>query len=119
MSLFTQHIIDENGLVRPKKIADELHTTIREISTMSGLSLDAVSKSSRVGSKNSQKRLRDMTSVLNRALPWCGSIMQAYAWYRSEPLPSFGDLTAEELVKRDMADAVLNYFNRISEGGFA
>jgi hypothetical protein len=45
--------------------------------------------------------------------------MQAYAWYRSEPLSGFGDLTAGELVKRGLADAVLAHLNRVAEGGFA
>jgi hypothetical protein len=45
--------------------------------------------------------------------------MQAYAWYRSEPIPSFGDLTAEDLVKRGMSEAVIEYIARIAEGGYA
>ncbi|MBT4451256.1 MAG: DUF2384 domain-containing protein, partial [Gammaproteobacteria bacterium] len=45
--------------------------------------------------------------------------MQAYAWFRSEPIPSFGDLTAEDLVKRGMAESVLEYIGRIAEGGYA
>jgi hypothetical protein len=55
---------------------------------------------------------------VSRVLPWCGTPMQAYVWYRSEPIPSFGDLTAEEPVKRGMAEAVLEYIGRIAKGGY-
>jgi Protein of unknown function (DUF2384) len=50
---------------------------------------------------------------------WAGSPAQALAWYRSQPLPSFGDRTAEELVKDGQAEAVKRYLGRITEGGFA
>ncbi len=119
MSELTSHLIDQSGYISPKAFADEFHTTVKEVAVISGLSPDTVAKRHRAQSKASQKRLRDIVLILNRVLPWCGTPMQAYAWYRSEPLPSFGDLTAEELVKRDMADAVLAHLNRVAEGGFA
>lgn len=119
MSSLTAHLIDESGFVSPKSVADQFHTTVKEVAALSGLSPDTVAKQSRFRSKTSQQRLRDIVLILNRALPWCGSPMQAYAWYRSEPIPSFGDLTAEELVKRGLAEAVLEYIGRIAEGGYA
>ncbi len=64
-----------------------------------GLSRDAVSKSARVGSPATQAHLRDIVEILNRVRTWAGSPQQAFAWYRSQPLPSFGDQTAEALVK--------------------
>jgi inorganic triphosphatase YgiF len=119
MSELTTHLIDESGFISPKAVADEFHTTVKEVAVFSGLSPDTVAKRHRAQSKASQKRLRDIVLILNRVLPWCGTPMQAYAWYRSEALPSFGDLTPEELVKRGMADAVLEHLNRVAEGGFA
>jgi hypothetical protein len=44
---------------------------------------------------------------------------QAYAWYRAQPLPSFGDRTAESLVREGRAADVLAYLDRIAEGGYA
>ncbi|MDX2506398.1 MAG: XRE family transcriptional regulator [Gammaproteobacteria bacterium] len=119
MSTLTLHLIDESGFISPKSVAKEFHTTIKEVSVLSGLSPDTVAKQSRFRSKTSQKRLRDIMLILNRILPWCGTSMQAYAWYRSEPIPSFGDLTAEDLVKRGMAEAVIEYIARTVEGGYA
>lgn len=119
MSILTTHLIDEAGYVSPRAVAEEFHTTVKEVAALSGLSPDTVSKQSRFRSKASQQRLRDIVLILNRVLPWCGTPMQAYAWFRSEPIPSFGDLTAEEMVKRGMAGAVLAHIGRIAEGGYA
>ena len=119
MSSLTAHLIDESGFVSPRAVAEQFHTTIREVAVLSGLSPDTVAKQSRFRSKTSQQRLRDIVLILNRVQAWCGTPMQAYAWYRSEPIPSFGDLTAEDLVKRGMAEAVLEYIGRTAEGGYA
>lgn len=119
MSALTANLIDQSGFVSPKAVADQFHTTVKEVAVLSGLSPDTVAKRSRFSSKASQKRLRDIVLILNRVQPWCGTPMQAYAWFRSEPIPGFGDLTAEDLVKRGMAEAVLEYIGRIAEGGYA
>ncbi|MDX2503906.1 MAG: XRE family transcriptional regulator [Gammaproteobacteria bacterium] len=95
------------------------HTTVKEIGSLSGLSPDTISKRERFQSKTSQKRLRDIVMIINRLLPWCGTPLQAYAWFRSEPISSFGDLTAEGMVKRDISEVVLEYLDRIAEGVFA
>jgi hypothetical protein len=57
--------------------------------------------------------------IINRVSPWAGSVGGAFAWYRSQPLPSFGDKTAEDLVKEGRAQAVKDYLSRIAEGGYA
>ena len=109
----------DDEFIQPRELAEAFHTTIREVAEVSGLSPDAISKQSRLRSRASQKRLRDMMLIINRASHWCGSPFQAYAWYRSEPLPSFGDLTAEDLVKAGKARQVMDYLSRIAEGGYA
>lgn len=119
MAILLEQLINDSGLISPKAVADEFHTTLKDISALSGLAPDTLSKRERFQSKSSQKRLRDILLIIGRAIPWCGSPMQAYAWYRSEPIPSFGDLTPEGMVKRDMSQAVLEYMDRIAEGGFA
>lgn len=105
--------------IEPSRLCNELHTTVTALATDLGLSRDSVSKQARISSVATQKRLRDFTDIIMRVMPWAGSPIQAFAWYRAQPLPSFGDLTAEELVKRDRADDVKNYLTRIAEGGFA
>jgi len=112
-------VVDENSQVQPKAIAATFHTTLKEVAQLSGLSIDAVSKSKRISSSKSQRQLRDMMLILNRAAHWSGDSFQAYAWYRSEPIPSFGDQTANDMVKRGQGDLVMSYLSRIADGGFA
>jgi len=66
-----------------------------------------------------QARLLEFTEIINRILPWCGSVPQAFAWYRSEPIPAFGDQTAEELVRGGRSEHVKNYLAAIAIGGYA
>ncbi|MCU7836162.1 MAG: XRE family transcriptional regulator [gamma proteobacterium symbiont of Taylorina sp.] len=119
MSELIIELFDASGYVSPKALAKQFHTTIKEVAVFSGLSQESVSRHSRVHSKTSQKRLRDIILIMNKVLPWSGSPMQAYAWYRSEQLPGFGGLTAEDLVKRGMANDVLDYITELMDGGFA
>lgn len=117
------HFLDEvttpEGRIAAERLSEALHTTKIELARAFGLSRDAVSKSNRVRSKATQARLRDVVEIINRVQPWAGSAPQAYAWYRSQPLPSFGDLTAEDLVKEGRAEEVKTYLSRIAVGGFA
>lgn len=39
-----------------------------------------------------------MSKIINRVIPWAGSELAAYAWYRISRFRFFGDATAEELV---------------------
>lgn len=50
---------------------------------------------------------------------WTGSHAQAVAWYDTEPLPSFDNVTAATLVRQGRADAVRAYIKRIADGGYA
>ncbi len=60
-----------------------------------------------------------MVEILNRVRPWAGSPLQAFAWYRSQPIPAFGDRTAEALVSEGRAEAVKSYLDGIAVGGYA
>jgi len=109
----------DRGLIAADRLCDLLHITRAELAIALGLSRDAISKSSRVGSPATQARLRDMVEIINRVRGWAGSPQQAFAWYRSQPLPSFGDQTAEALVKEGRAEAVKRHLDRIAVGGYA
>jgi hypothetical protein len=100
-------------------LADALRVTRVELGAASGLSRDAISKTARRNAPATVARVRDLFEILNRAAVWAGSIQQAYAWYRAQPLPSFGDQTAEDLVKQGRAEAVKTYLSRIAVGGYA
>lgn len=77
------------------------------------------SKHVRVRILSTKKRLRETVEVLNHVSDWCGGPIQAWAWLRSQPLPSFGDVTGEDLLKAGRADALRTYLGRVAEGGYA
>lgn len=115
---FLSEVTSEKG-VSPDRLSAVLHITKSELALAAGLSRDAVSKAARSNSVVTQARLREVSEIINRVIPWAGSELAAYAWYRSQPLPSFGDATAEELVRQGLGEKVRAYLGRIAAGGFA
>ncbi len=116
---FLTDVIRSDGFVAPDGLSHALRIAKGELAVASGLSRDAVSKTTRLKARATQARLRDVAEIINRVLPWAGSPEQAFAWYRAQPLPSFGDRTAEDLVKEGRAEAVKAYLSRIAVGGYA
>ena len=116
---FLEDVVSPDGLIATDRLVAQLRISKRELAALTGLSVEAVSKRSRLVSRKTQARLRDTVDIINRVLPWSGSIALAFAWFRSEPLPSFGDKTAQELVKDGRAADVMRYLERIAEGGYA
>jgi hypothetical protein len=108
-----------DGMIEPGLLIHELRITKTELATASGLSRDAVFKKSRLKARATQARLRDVAEIIGRVLPWAGSVPQAFAWYRAQSIPSFGDQTPEDLVKEGRAEAVKAYLSRIAVGGYA
>jgi hypothetical protein len=109
----------ESGQIAVGRLSDVLHITRAQLAVAAGLSCDAVSKTARAESAATQARLRDVVEILQRVTPWAGSPLQAFAWYRAQPLPSFGDQTAEALVRVGRAEAVKQYLERVAAAGFA
>ncbi len=115
---FLQQMMTDDGLVVASTLAKVLRITQTDLAEAIGLSLDSVSKRARLESRTTQTRLRDTVEIINRVAAWSGGIGRAFAWFRSQPLPSFGDKTAEDLVKEGRADAVKTYLARIPDGGY-
>ena len=106
----------DDGLFAPRRIAEAFRTTSEEIARTAGLGKDAVQRRDRVRSDKTQRRLREMIEVINKAEPRFGSALMAYAWYRSEPLPGFSGQTAMQLVRSGRADDVLDYIDAVDAG---
>jgi hypothetical protein len=106
----------DEGLFSPRKIAAVLRTTSDEIARTAGLGKDAIQRKDRIRSDRTQRRLREMTEVVNKMEPRFGSALVAYAWYRSEPLPGFSGMTAMQLVREGRADEVLDYIDAVDAG---
>ncbi len=109
----------DHGAFSPRRIAEALHTTQEEVARSTGLGRDALMRKDRVASPRTQTRLREMVEILNRLAPRFGSDLVAFAWYRSEPLPGFGGLTAMALVREGRAAEVMEYLDAVDDGVFA
>lgn len=110
--------IVEDDLISPTLLAGLLRTHKKEVAETLGLAVDAISRKDRIRSAMTQTRLREMVEILNKVEPMMGSPITAYAWYRSEPLPSFGGDTPEQLVKEGRAEVVRSYLDRMMAGGY-
>ena len=115
---FLHEVISDEGFVAANTLAKVLHITQNDLADVTGLSRDSVFKRSWCNSRSTQTRLRDTVEIINRVSEWSGGVGRAFAWFRSQPLPSFGDKTAEDLVKEGRADAVKAYLARIADGGY-
>lgn len=116
---FLHQVISDEGFIAANTLAKVLHITQSDLAEVTGLSRNSVSKSARCKSRSTQIRLRDTVEIINRVAEWSGGVGRAFAWFRSQPLPSFGDKTAEDLVKEGRAEAVKAYLARIADGGYA
>ena len=111
-------LINQEGLVDLDYTTHALGVTKSEFAKASGLSRDAISRQSRLNARATQNRLREVVEILFRITPWAGSLPQAFAWYRAYAIPSFGDLTPEELVREGHAGAVKSYLTDIALGAY-
>lgn len=118
LSAFLSEVTGETGVL-PDRLSAALRITKSELARAAGLPRDAVLKASRSTSLVTQARLRELSEIINRVIPWAGSELAAYAWYRSQSLPSLGDATADELVRQGQSEKVHAYLARITAGGFA
>mgnify|MGYP001627760475 CR=1 FL=1 len=114
-----QELTRPDGTVDLDALLEGLRVSKTELASVLGMSRDAVSKTARLNSRASQRRLKDLVEILLRSSAWAGSIPQAFAWFTAQPLPSFGQQTAADLVREGRADAVKAHLSRITVGGFA
>lgn len=99
-----------------QKIATLLGTGSAELARTLGLDEDAMHQTVGPVSDDARRRAGKMMDVLGKVEPRFGSVIMAYAWYRSEPLAGFSGQTAMELVLRDRAEDVLTYIDAVNVG---
>src|SRR5271169_500899 len=111
--------LDASGRIEVAKVADDFGMSKRQLAESVGLAREAFYRSSRAHADKTQRRVREMLEIIARVSTWAGGRQQAMAWYRAEPLPAFGDRTAESLVKSGHAGALRDYLDSLAMGGFA
>ena len=97
----------------------DLGLSKKQLAETVGLRPEALYKTRRASAAKTATRLAEMAEILTRVAAWAGGRTQAVAWYRGEPIPAFGDRTAESLVKSGQAAALRDYLDSIALGGFA
>jgi len=107
-----------DGLVIPGELTIALYVTKSELAAAIGLSRDSVCRTSRRASPRTQQRLNELVEIIVRILPWAGHPRIAFSWYRSQPLPSFGGMTPEDLLKSGRSEDVERYLSRIAGVGY-
>lgn len=119
MSPFLQDISDNNGILIPRALAKKFHVSLEDFAIIIGLETNILTINNLIKSVSTQTRLNDMAKIIDCITPWCVNTDQACEWYRIKAIPSFGDATAMDLVKQNKGRAVLEYLERINEGGFS
>ncbi len=109
----------EDQVFSPALVADALRTTKSEIAATLGLGRDAFGRTSRIRARKTRVRLHQMLEILNRVEAATGSPLAAYAWFRAEPLPGFGGVTPDQLLREGRTEHVHAYLDRIMAGGYA
>ncbi|MCZ4262778.1 DUF2384 domain-containing protein [Limimaricola sp. G21655-S1] len=115
----SQDLTLSDGTVALDALLEALHLTRTELACVLGMSPGSLSTAQRLSSEVSQQRLRDLVEILVRVTPWAGSLSRAFAWFSTQPLPSFGGRTAADLVREGRAEAIRFYVSRIALSGYA
>jgi predicted NUDIX family NTP pyrophosphohydrolase len=90
-----------------------------EVDRAAWYSIDEALEKINKGQRPIIARLREIDEILARVAGWASGPAQAFAWYRSEPLPAFGGRTAESLVTSGELATLRDYLDSIALGGFA
>ena len=107
----------EDGSVDIQKLAGVLLVTPHELALAAGLTETELSESTKVASASARVKLDAFLNILEQVTPWSGDLKSAFSWYRSQPLPSFGHMTAEDLVKAGRTTSLRSYLARVDSGG--
>jgi DNA-binding phage protein len=118
-SVLLRSLIDENGRTEIGEVADAFGMSKTQLAASLGLSRESLYKAKRADAVKVQTRVREMLEVIVRVMPWAGGQQQAMAWYRAQPIPAFGDRTAESLVKEGRAQLVRDFLDFAAQGNFA
>lgn len=111
--------MDRAGRIAINRLTDGFGMSKTQLAQTAGLARETLYRTERSHGPKTQGRLREMLEIISRVTEWAGGKEQAMAWYRAQPLPAFGDRTAEALVKEGKAAAVRDYLDHVALGGFA
>lgn len=112
-------LLDSSGRVDLSRMVARFRTTKVHLAELAGVSQESFHRSARASSIKNQARLREMLEVLVRVAGWAGSLEHALVWYTAQPIAAFAGRTPESLVKTGYAEALRDYLDSLSLGGYA
>jgi uncharacterized protein (DUF2384 family) len=115
---FVSSFFKEKG-VAVEAVAKSFGMSKGQLAQTVGVKPATLHRAKREAGPKAQARVKEMLEIVGRIAGWAGGKEQAMAWYRAEPIPAFGDRTAESLVKEGKASAVRDYLDFVALGGFA
>jgi uncharacterized protein (DUF2384 family) len=115
---FVTQFLDESGNVLFDDVSRSFSMSKGQLAETVGIPPAALHRTERGKAPKTQSRFREMLEIVGRVADWAGGKQQALAWYRAEPIPAFGNRTAEALVKEGKATAVRDYLDHVALGGF-
>ena len=107
------------GMVEADAVTQAFGMSRVQLAQTMGVKPETLQRADRLAAPKTQGRLREMLEIITRVSQWAGGPAQAMAWYRAEPIPAFGDRTAEALVKDGKAGALRDWLDHVANGGFA
>jgi hypothetical protein len=105
-----------DGSVDVERLARILHANPDDLTDSAGLS--QVSGAGGQVPREADSRLSELLEILELIEPWTGTPRAAFTWYQSQRLPSFGDLTAQDLVRKGRISDLKSHLSRVHDGGY-
>lgn len=100
--------------IAPERFAAALHLRQQDLAQLARVHRTTVAEAPT--NAKLQAFMRDALRVLSAAMGVAGDRARAIYWYRNTPIPEFRHRTAEQLVSRGKADAVVSYLLSIESG---
>lgn len=109
--------VRDGDMIAPHLMAATLRVPMTRLSALAHVNRNTLAD--RPGSPAVQARLGQIARIITRAADLSGDVGRAIIWFRHQPMPGFGNRTAEELVADGQADAVIEDLERMAEGVYA
>lgn len=104
-----------------KSFMSALGCSFDEFSKYTGISIEELNEINSASNSFTLSKFNDICGILSRIQFWFDSDSEGWAWFTSQRLLGFGNMTASEIVKLHHSDgvkAVNDYITSKDAGGF-
>lgn len=105
--------------LEPDLIAEDIGIQGKLLYEFVGLDADRYKSVEAIRSGSVQTRLVDMIGIIDYVEPRFNSLLSAYAWFQSKPLPRFSSKTAMQLVQEGRSVEIMEYLRAVDVGVYA